>query len=91
MIRNLCSVFRVHGPAQDPEPKAKAKGNDRAGNRRSEAAVAPVRRNRETEKGIAGKGRVPKLERKAGHRSKGKQISQGRKIDEDRGAPKEPL
>ena len=38
-----------------PEPKAKAKGNGRAGNRRPEAEVAPVRRNSEAEKGIAGK------------------------------------
>ena len=45
----------MYHSAQKPEPKAKAKGNGRAGNRRPAAEVAPVMRNRRAEKGIAGK------------------------------------
>ena len=45
----------MYHSAQKPEPKAKAKGNGRAGNRRPAAEVAPVMRNRKAEKGIAGK------------------------------------
>ena len=49
-------MFSFQGtcPAQVPEPKAKAKGSGRAGNRRPEVAVAPVTRSSEAEKGIAG-------------------------------------
>ena len=45
----------MYRPAQNPEPKAKATGNGRAGNRRPAAEVAPVMRNSAAEKGNAGR------------------------------------